>query len=278
MVQVRLSHNIPEVRRLLEESPEQVRFATAMALTKTAKDAERANVQEMRRVFDRPVPYTLRAQRVVPATKDRLEAAVMVKGYQDDYRGVPPDNFLYPQVHGGARRMKAFERALQRVGVLPVGWHAVPAAGARLDAHGNMSAGQINQILAWFQAFGEQGYSANLRAAGFKRVRQGNAKRGVRGLEYFASRGRGTSFGRGSWRSGLKDQHLPRGIYARVAFGFGTALKPVLIFVRQARYQPRWDFEGVAQRTVDQRIEPNFASALATALRTARYSDQGGQP
>ena len=268
-----IKHNIREALRAFEDSPQQVAFATALALTRTAKGAEKANVQEMRRVFDRPVPYTLRAQRVVPATKDRLEAAVMVKGYQDDFRGVPPDNWLYPQVHGGARRMKAFERALQRVGVLPEGWHAVPAAGARIDAHGNMSAGQINQILAWFQAFGEQGFRANLRASGYARMKKGNAKRGVQGVEYFVSRGRGTWFGGGAWRNGLKDQHLPRGIYARV--GAGKSLKPVLIFVRQARYQPRWDFEGVAQRTVAQRIEPNFASALATALRTARAEQQG---
>lgn len=270
-----IKHNINDVRRMLQDSPQQVAEVTAHALTRTARDAEKANVQEMRRVFDRPVPYTLRAQRVAPATADRLETVVMVKGSQDAYRGVPPDNFLYPQAHGGARRMKAFERALQRVGVLPEGWHAVPAAGARIDAYGNMSAGQINQILAWFQAFGEQGFRANLRASGYARMKKGNAKRGVQGVEYFVSRGRGTWFGSGAWRNGLKDQHLPRGIYARV--GVVKSLKPVLIFVRQARYQPRWDFEGVAHRAVDQRIEPNFASALATALRTARYSEQGGQ-
>lgn len=272
---IKITHNIRDVRGVLADSPTQVAFATAMALTKTAKDAEKAEQQEMRRVFDRPVPYTLRALRVVPATKDRLEASLFVKGYQDDFRGVPPDNYLFPQVFGGERRMKAFERALQRVGVLPEGWRAIPASGARLDAFGNMSAGHINQILAWFQAFGEQGYSSNLKAAGYKRLQRGNARKGVRGVEYFASRGRGVWTGGGSWRGGLKVQHLPRGIYARVGFGFGKALKPVLIFVRRTRYRPVWDFGGVAQKVVDARLQANFDAALATALRTARYSQQG---
>ncbi|MDF5999583.1 hypothetical protein P4050_14390 [Pseudomonas aeruginosa] len=43
---------------------------------------------------------------------------------------------------------KASERNLRARGILPAGMFVVPAEGARLDQYGNMSRGQMIQILS----------------------------------------------------------------------------------------------------------------------------------
>jgi len=275
-MRIRIRHNVRQLQRfLLDQAPKQLRFAAALGLTRTAKDAEAAVYVHMRGAFDRPTPYTMRALRVVPATKAKLEASLLVKGYEDAPGGVPPDNFLYPQVEGGERRFKAFERALQRIGVLGRREVAVPATGARFDAYGNMSRGQIVQVMSYLQAFGEQGYMANATARSMARIARGNRRTGQRGLVYFVSRGKGNSYGyRGSWMHGEKRQHLPRGVWARYSFGpMGSAIKPVLLFYRMPTYRKRMDFYGVAERIVDARLVANIDKAMVQALATARTDD-----
>jgi hypothetical protein len=246
-------------------SPARVRSATVKAVNVTGMSAMKAEVEEMARVFDRPTPYTLNSVGLTRATADTMAASLFVK---DDGEGgvragaIAPNKYIWPEVHGGERRFKRFEKALQRIGVMRPDEAAVPGAYAKLDQYGNMAASQITQLLSYLQAFGEQGYRANATAQGKQRIAKGSRKKGVRGVEYFVNRGKGTWFGGGSWKAGEKTQHLKqRGVYARVGFGFGKALKPVLMFVRKPVYQPRFDFEGVAQRRVDERFPRAFAEA-----------------
>jgi hypothetical protein len=229
----------------------QVQFATRVALTRTAKKAEPALQREMRDVFRNPTPYTLSSVYVQPATKSRLEATVKLK--DDATKATPAAKFLAPQIDGGQRGQKRFERALQAAGVMPTGYRAVPGSGARLDAFGNISRGQIVQILAWFRAFPEMGYKANMTDAGRARLARGTRKR--QGLAYFV---------------GHPGDRLPLGVYHRTGFGFGSAIKPVLLFVRSAMYQQRFDFAYVVKRTVDTEFAGEFSRALVEAQRTAR--------
>jgi hypothetical protein len=229
----------------------QVRFATRLALTRTAKKAELAEVREMLDVFHNPTPFTLSSTFVRPATTARLEAEVKLK--DDSAKAVPASKFLAAQVSGGQRKLKRFEVALTAAGVMPVGYRAVPGQGAKVDSYGNMSRGQIVQILAFFRAFPEMGYKANMTDKGKARLARGNKR--AQGFSYFV---------------GTPGDRLPLGIYQRVSFNGGTAIKPVLMFVRSALYQPIFDFKYVVEQTVKTEFDSEFQSAFAEAVRTAR--------
>lgn len=233
----------------------QIPFATKLLLDELALGVKAEQEREIRRIFDRPTPYTQRSIFIRRATKARLQALVWVK---DDLAGAPDTNYLDSQVFGGARRFKRFERALQRVGVLPAGWYAVPGVGATLDAYGNMSRGQIVQLIAYFDAFGEQGFRANLGTKGRDRLRKGTRNRQAK--EYFAA------------VPGVRrTAHMQPGIYEARFTGFGrTTPKPVLVFVRNVTYRKRWDWEGIARRYIERNAERLWAQAWATAVRTAR--------
>lgn len=240
-----------------------VQRAAVQALNWTAADAALEVKEEMRRVFDRPTPYTLGGIGVWKAKPGDAVARVGIKNIGAG-KGVPAANFLAPQVWGGERAMKRFERALERIGALPSGWRAVPAGGAQMDAYGNMSRGQIVQILAALQAFGEQGYRANMDAKGRARLARGS-KRSY-GREYFVSYGKGFRQGRGSWTHG-RNQHLPAGVWMRQGGGLGKALRPVLIFVRSATYRRRLDFHRVVVEYAAREFPAKFERAMARTVR-----------
>ncbi|MYM65446.1 hypothetical protein GTP45_01185 [Pseudoduganella sp. FT55W] len=229
----------------------QVNFAARVALTKTAQKAAAAEVKEMRDVFRNPTPYTLSSVYVKPATAAHLEATVMLK--DEATKAVPAAKFLRAQIDGGQRVQKRFERALQAVGAMPTGYRAVPASGARMDAYGNMSSGQIVQILAFFSAFPEMGYKANMTDKGRARLARGSKRQ--QGMSYFI---------------GHPGDRLPLGVYQRTSFARGTAIRPVLLFVRSAVYQERFDFKYVAEQTAANEFPTEFAKAFIEAERTAR--------
>ncbi len=249
-----ISNAFPQLRREIEQIERQRRFAVAVALTRTAQDVAGAELEEIARAFDRPTPYTMGALRVQPATKDKLEAVVMLK--DDSYvskAGIAPAKYLLPQIEGGSGHLKRFERVLQMAGWMPAGWRAVPGRFARLDAYGNVSRGQIIQILSQLRLTTTAGYDRNIsldpkkRRAAFKRA----------GGQYFAlPKGRG--------------KLLP-GIYQARDTAWGRAApRPVFIFVRGVLFRERFAFAEVAERTARERFPIRFDEALAMALRTAR--------
>lgn len=234
---------------------DQVPYATALALTKTGQDVKAAIEREMVDVFDRPTPYTLRGFRLYPARKNNLEARVWFRpaaGSGSDAR-----DYLGPQVFGGSRRLKAFERSLRMAGLLPDDMHAVPGAAAQIDAYGNMARSQIVQLLSYFKTSAEQGYSANMTDKRKAALARGNRRTGKRGVVYFVGR--------------VGDGRGPLGIWQRTSFGsLGSAVKPVLMFVKTGRYEPVLDIRGIAQRVVARRLDENFAQAWQQALASAR--------
>lgn len=251
--------NFAGIETALRVREDQVPFALAAALTQTAKDVATAETAEMSSVFDRPTPYTLGAVFVRPATKQTLQAEVGLK----DSAG--HRHYLPIEIGGGTRPQKGFERMLQRMGVMRPNEVAVPALGAAMDAYGNMSRGQIVKILSQLRAFTTAGFDANATNS-----RRSKAKRAREA--YFVSTGVGTHpFGAHSWSKGNKAQHLPRGIWVRLAFGAReTAVQPVLLFVSQASYSRRLPYHQVAEDTIARVFPGHFDRAFANALRTAR--------
>lgn len=234
-------------------SGNQIPFATALGITRTAQVIKKNILNEMSQKFDRPTPYTLNSLYLTAAKPKRLEAVVWLRDTTAG-KSTPATKYIGPQVHGGARNLKRFERALQRTGILPAGMYAVPGEGATMDAFGNMSRGQIVKILSYFQAFGEQGYTANSTVKTRAKLAKGTKKK--RGIEYFVVR--------------AGNRGLTPGIYQRTRFVFGAAIKPVLIFVRSPAYARRLDFFGIANKTFADEAPAQFERAYADAMRTAR--------
>lgn len=239
---------------------DQLPYATARALTKTQQAVKSALEAEMPRVFENPTPYTLNALRLQPAKKDDLYSRIWLK--DDTFKGTPATKYLAPQVDGGERSLKRFERALQARGILPRGMVAVPGSAAEMDQYGNVERGQIVQILSYFDAFPQQGYRANMTQR--RRDNLAKGKDGVRGISYFAlSRPEGK---------------LPAGIYLRKAYGADQriahlahgAAKPVFIFVSMPTYRMRLDFYGIALRVSEAEFPRQMREAFEQAVKTAR--------
>ncbi|MGJ7544621.1 hypothetical protein [Variovorax sp. LT1R16] len=259
MLSIDVRNNFPEVKRLLGEQQRQIPFALALALTRTAQDVKKAEEAEMRSVFHMPTPYTLRSLYVKTATKQTLTAHVWVK---DSER---PTHYLLPQINGGNRPLKRFEQLLVQRGVLLPSERTVPGDGAKLDSYGNMGKGQIVKILSQLQAFNVAGSTANASSS-----RRSKAKRARE--TFFVSTGTGKHpFGGHSWKKGRKAQHLPRGIWVRYSFGaWGTAIKPVLLFVSRGTYRARFHFNDVAEATVTRVFPGHLQESVIRALATAK--------
>lgn len=246
MVSISIKTNFPDVSRQIDNIGKQARYAAAVALTRSAQDAQAGLRAEMRSVFDRPVPFTLNSLYLKRATRDDLEARVWLK---DDFG--TRDHYLLPQVYGGTRGTKSMERALQAHGLMERHTFAVPAAGARLDGNGNVLRSQITQVLSQLRVQMTGGFQS--RATGSKRSNRTIRKQGV---EYFAlpnARGK-----------------LSPGIYMRVKFAAGSAVRPVFLFVDTVRYRARFKFFGVGQAIGLKAFPGHFERELAKALRTAR--------
>lgn len=236
----------------------QLPYAIKEALNQTALGIQKTEIAEMRKVFDRPTPYTLGSTFVRYATKQNLSAITGFSG-----TSIPTSKYLWPEVYGGDRNVKRFEKALQAKGVLPSGMYCVPGKGATLDAYGNLKTAQLLQILAYFQTFSDQGgYRKNMTDKRRDKMAKGTKK--APSLVYFVSQGRGSVGMTG------KPQHLPPGIYARYGFAFGTAIKPIIMFVKKPGYRKRYPFDETAQRVADEIFATNLGSAVDKAIDTAK--------
>lgn len=226
MFTLSLRSNIDQAVRGLYATRQQIALATAKALTFTAERVREAERQEMRNVFDRPTSFTINSLYLRGATPARLEARVWFKELGSDW------HYLMPQIYGGDRRLKQFEKYLQSSGWLPKGMMVVPGSRATLDSYGNINRGQLIQVLSALRALPQQGYLANRSAR--SALRKSKSKKGL--VNYFVGR---------------PHPGTPDGIWQRV----GVGLRPIFIFVPAARYRKRFDFFGIANRVSTQTFD-----------------------
>ena len=243
---------VSDAGRIFTAIENKISRATAKTLSAIAKNVRDEVTAELPKVFDRPTPWTMRSLywRGASVDKGRMTATVWFKDFAA--KGTPADKYLRPQVLGGGRGQKRMERGLQQAGILPAGMMVVPGRSAKLDAYGNISRGQIVQILAYFRAFGEQGYAANMtdkRRKNLARDKVSRATGAVRkGFSYFV----------------LRQVHngLPPGVYMRLQYGEQVVLRPILIFIRSANYRPRLAFYDIASKVADRDAARLMAGAL----------------
>jgi hypothetical protein len=249
-MRISAQNNFPQVAARLQELGRQAPFVAAVSLTRTIKDVQPAEQNEMRTKFVGVTQYALNGMFVKPATKKNLEARIWVKDNPSG-KGTPADRFLLPEIQGGARGLKGMERLLQRSRLMPPNWYAVPAAGAQLDGNGNVKRSQITQILSQLKLQRGAGYES--RATGSTRSNRTIARQGV---TYFAVP--------------RKHRGLEPGIYLKRKFAHGTAVRPVFIFEPAVHYRARMRFHEVGDVTAHNRFPVHFDREWAKAVATAR--------
>lgn len=226
-------------------------YAAATALTRTAYAGRDAVRDRMPAVFDRPTRYTLNALRVDGATKTNLTARVAVKN-QATGTGTRPESYLLPEVEGGPRSEKRFERALRYSGVLSSGQRVMPGSAASLDAQGNVSAREISRILSALKRV-----RGDVNAAG---QRKGRGRKLQNDL--FVGM---PSVGSGAARRARAG--AASGIYRRE----GRRIRPLFIFTDQRpTYRQRLDFAGTVQPVVLDRFRAEFERAATDILNRRR--------
>ena len=231
-------------RHLREVERKQIPFATAQALTAAATGAKVDVRAAMASIFDRPTAFTLNSIYVQKASKSRLEADIHIK--DEGGKGTAAGKYLLPEIVGGPRMQKPFERRLTAAGI-GTGYFA-PAYGADFDANGNMNRGQIVAILSAMNAMND------VAAKGLN-----GRKRGVRKAEkYFVVNGQNAPYKNGN---GLRP-----GIYKRT-----SALPiPVLWFIPRPTYKAIFPFFELGAASMQRRFPAEFTKALDKALATAR--------
>lgn len=236
-----------DLEQFLKGFEDQLPFATAMGLTRTAKDVQAAEKGHLRGVLHRPLARTVNSIRVKPATKADLSAYIWIT--DEAHKGTPPLAYLRAQVAGGQRRPKRFENALRMAGILPAGSYVVPGKDAPLNAAGNLSAGTYNKILTALRASSDPMQN---------RTDSRRSQRKAAAANYFV----------------MKSAGQPLGIYQRTN---RSTIKSILHFVTKApAYAQRIHFSEVADKVVGRRGMQHMLDAITHAIRTSRRRS-GGQ-
>jgi len=143
----------PMIKRLDALKGVQVPFATSVAINNVAKRARADLKFEMRKVFDRPVPYTQNSIYIKSSTKDDLYAEVGLKEFAG--KGNAAADYLLPQIQGGPAYAHRFQKALRQKGILAPNEYARPTQSdfLRFNQYGNVTPGQYSQILYGLSAF-----------------------------------------------------------------------------------------------------------------------------
>ena len=127
MIRISVKHDLDKlIAQVGRIGREQIPFATALALTKTAQEVQKALPAALERELDRPTEFTKRGTFMVPARKNTLTAVVGFKDRQAEY--------MRYQIEGGARAPK--KKALRLPGEVV------------LNEYGNLPKGTIDRLIA----------------------------------------------------------------------------------------------------------------------------------
>ena len=219
----------------IKKQEKNFKYSAAIALTKTAKIAQKNVIAELPKVFDRPTPWTLRGTFVLPAKPTKIETKVAFK----DDRAIPTlgqkggtaaANYIKWQVEGGTRQQKGIERKLVALGILEKDEAVVPGDAVRLNRYGNMTRATLSKIIAQVAAGKGQGISEGFGQATTKTGRK----------RYFY------------------DPNIrPRAIYERYGRG-GKRIRPVLYFIKLPKYKKRLPFNDIVTKTFDRELDDEF--------------------
>ena len=227
---------------LIQKYPSYYRSIVSHAINDVAFQARRDLGEHAKRVFKNPRALTKNPGEVVSKSKpDTLQAKI---GLRDQVaKGTAPDVYLRPQIEGGARAQKRFEKAItRRYPQFGPNTFFVPAINGTqfLDSKGQLKGSVVTQMLAHLQAFGEEGYKANIK----------NPKKAL----YFPI------FKKGDFAN------LPPGIYKRDALG-SPNFQLVVAAVKQPMYKKRFFYFERVEKTAKKVFPTSFARRFQRVSR-----------
>lgn len=214
----------------LANQQKQIRFATAVALTRTTRAVKDAMPMVMERELDRPTSFTKRGLYVKGASPARLVAEV---GFMDRQA-----SYLKYHIAGGTRTPTS--RGIKLPGNIT------------LNSFGNIPKGLIDKLK-------QSAQDGTLGRGIAKKLGVGNRRKGAAPIQLFY----GKPTGRG-W------EKAPMGIWRRVPGTPGKLVPVIVFEDTPARYRPRFKFHEAAAAIVRREWDRQFASAFAEAMRTAR--------
>ncbi|MBS1067263.1 hypothetical protein [Gluconobacter cerinus] len=217
--------------------------AEASALNRLATGARLQVSDRMKEVFEKPTSFTLNGFFTRPATPKNLEAWVATRDYAR--RGTAAITYLGPQIHGGARDMKRFEKALRSVSG---GQYVVPGKDCPLDGNGNIRSGVILQILSRLGVMRDPTSNMGDRTAR-RLARQAKAARGAKS-EYFIAYEHGN--------------RRPKGIYKILGPG---RVGEILRFVSRPQYKAILPVEQIVNETIARRQDRIVHEEIIKAFR-----------
>lgn len=246
MIEIKIEGVDRTTRYLTDVERKQVPFALSRAINASAKDVQKAQRGELEGRLDRPKPYTLGGTYIQYSNKANLTATIgLIDKPKQGNRA--PVKYLAAQIGGGHRRFVGYERALQRMGLLPNGYQVVPGQGAKLDRFGNLDAKQMNEVF-------------------------GALKSKVRNLRVYTGKGK-RAYAAGyfvSMPGNPKTSHLEPGVYKRVERARDSQPVPLLIFVKTGDYKKRLDLIAPSREAVQRGFNQHFAREFALAMKSAR--------
>ena len=210
------------IRVLKDIAGRDLPYIISRSINETAKVVKEAEITEMRRIFDRPTPFTLNSLYIYPSTKTRLRGEVNVKDQAAKY--------ILPNVEGGPRTMKRSERYLASF--------YVPGKGARVNSYGNISPGQVMQILSVLKRAPDR----------YQNITVQSKRRNKKARDYFAIY--------------TKKGRLLPGIYERMK----TGVKPIMMFIKEPKYKKLFRFYEIGKGVVALNFELIFDRVVRIVL------------
>lgn len=211
---------LKDAQQFIGKLAKQMPFATAKALTVTARDVRDDVVKELPKHLDKPVAFTRHAFGYQSATKRKLQARIFAKSIQAQY--------LWWAVEGGTQDAM------------------IQPANVKINKFGNIPRNKLKKLLARPDVF----YGT---VKGITGLWQRGKHRGSR----FYAQAR-TVKGSGGKQFRTRSRAESRG------------LKLLAVRKSTVRYKTRFDFYGLAERTMDRVWQKNFDEAWRLALATAR--------
>ena len=219
--------NNAQIEKALKDAAKIGKQAAVRALNDSAFNTRKHLQEQMQTKFDRPTKFIQNSILYKKANvADEKPTAKVYVANEPIGKGANPTNIMTPEILGGYRKYKRFEKALRYKNLLPAKMYAMPGRDAKLDQYGNISGAWIVRILSTLQAFNETGYLAN------ETVRSRLAKK--KALDLFVIRE-------------YKQGELEPGIYQRQK----NKVKQLIKFIRTPKYSERFQMYKLASEFFD---------------------------
>ena len=244
----------PLIKRLDALKLVQVPFATSLALNAIAKDVRDAEKEEMKKVFNNPVPFTLNSVKI-PKYSTKKDLQVRIQISEDGAKGNAPADYLLPVIKGGNAYATRFQKSLRAKGVLRAGQFAIPTQSdfLKTNKYGNVRPSMYSDILSDQQAYRAARSSQDLSV---KQI----IKAGRRSKYRMISTQLSESMKYGGLQPGIYF-NSPSAFENNEALLFSISNRPPVVPLK-------FKFQEVGKKVANKNLNRRFGEALGKAIAT----------